>query len=143
MSQIVVKNLGHHVQVTTDSSNMLLWDHEVEPNTYTNGTGSTVVLAKGTVLAVLNATGKVVVLDNTATTTGAQYVYGILANEYSIAAGATVTVGVAIRGNFDPSKLVFVNAETINTVISGRRYREWFQDRGLQPVSATEMTKNI
>lgn len=142
MTQIVTKNLGHHVQVTTDSSNLLLWDHEIEPNTYTNGTGSTVVLVKGTVVGMVNITGEVAILDNGASD-GTQYVYGILSNEYSVLAGATITVGVAINGNFDPSKLVFVNSETINTIIAGRRYREWFQDRGLQPVSATELTKNI
>jgi hypothetical protein len=144
MTQIVVKNLPNHVQVTTDSSNTFLFDYETDTAQYTNGGGAPVTLTEGTLLGIINASGKVTPLTSAAVD-GSQFPAGILLNTITVAAGATVTVTYAIGGDVDVSKIIFQGADALTTVVSGRRLRERIiaDTKGFRLVSSTENTKYI
>lgn len=84
---------------------------------YTNGTGSSVDLAAGTILGTIFSSNKLTPQVSTATD-GSQVPVGILANNVTVANGATVTLTYCWQGDVDTSQLTFGGSDTLATTIS-------------------------
>lgn len=145
MSQSVITNNANFVSVSTDLSKLVLFNPEFDRADYTNGGGAPVTIVEGTVMGVVNATGKIAPLV-AAAADGSQFPIGVLINTVTVAAGATANLTYAIGGDLDESKIVFQNGvDTLATVVSGRRLRERLQSdtKGLKLVTSQEGTKLI
>lgn len=84
--------------------------------TYTNGSGSTVTLAAGTLMGRVVATNKVKPCVASATD-GSQVPIGILLAGYSVAASADQTVTLTISGNFDIAGITFGSGNDLSTEV--------------------------
>lgn len=116
-------------QSTTYSGGMLITNNEhkklfVGENSfldadYTNGTGDDVVLLKGTVMGRIHASNKVTPMTSAATD-GSQFPIGILADDYSVADGATKSVRFCTGGKVDRGLVILTGADTFATVVSDK-----------------------
>jgi hypothetical protein len=122
-SQTVPLNTGQQAIINTDTSKIFLGGNKYETAQYTNGTGGVVNLTEGVVLGRISASGKVTPLTSAAVD-GSQFVVGVLAQDISVANGATVNLTFCVEGEVAAEKLVFQGADTLETVVSGRRLRD-------------------
>lgn len=99
--------------------NPFIWNSRYNTITaqYTNSTGSTVDLAKARIMGRIATTGKLLPQVSTATD-GSQVPMGLLAEDYSVANGATVNVTLCIQGDVDANMIGFGGSDTLATVIS-------------------------
>ena len=140
-TQNIVSNTGTVLTVTTDTSQTFVWAKETLTANYTNGGGSPVTLVEGTLLGRISATGLLVPLASAASD-GSQFAVGILLGSYTVAAGATQLLTYVIAGDVVEHKVVLAGADTLDTVISGRRIRDKImgETKGIRLVPTTEMT---
>lgn len=85
---------------------------------FTNGGGAEIVLAKGTVVGRKTADQELgQVLDTSAD--GTEFAIGVVADDYTVGAGATITnVVICIAGDVNKNLLVLDGADTLDTVIT-------------------------
>lgn len=112
-------NNGQQLTITTDLSKIFLWNNRYTQADNTNATGATIDYAQGTIMGKIAATGKIIPLVSGATN-GSQYPVGILAEDYSVPAGATVTMTYCVAGDVASEKLVFTGGNTLATVIEAK-----------------------
>lgn len=132
MSEVTnVLQTGNQLITNYDSSKIFLGGNRYKQGTYKNTTAGTVTLKAGTLMAkrtaividTTNVVGNLVPHLSTDTEGGATPV-GILAQDISVAAGASVNVNYCIAGDFDLSALVLGGADTLDTIVSGKAIRE-------------------
>jgi len=138
-TQTVSLNTGNQAIIKTETAKMFVWNNRYEDADYTNGTGDTVVLAKGTLLGRIHATGKVVPLTSAAVD-GSQFPLGVLNEDWSVEDGATQKVSFCVDGDVVEDKIVLQGADTLDTVVSSRRLRDHLKAQGIKLVKATEHT---
>jgi hypothetical protein len=142
MSITTIKSGGQTI-TSINTANVALGNNEFVSATYTNGTGSEVVLAEGTVFGRISATGKVAILAHGATD-GSQYPTGVFYNsingDVTVAAGASATITLITKGSVNASKLVFAGATTISSVVSDIQLGDRLVQIGLQLDTALELT---
>lgn len=139
-SQNVALNTGQQATINTERSKIFIWRNRYDYADYTNGGGSTVVLSAGTLIGRISATGKVIPLASAAAD-GSQYPLGILADDYTVAAGATVRVYYGHAGDVAEEKVILSGADTLDTVVSGQRMRDRITSyTGLKLVKSTDLT---
>lgn len=118
-SSSIVLQTNSQLTVTFDTSKTFVRNNEYRSYDYTNSGGAPVQLNGGALMGRVAATGKVVPLAS-ASVDGSQYPFGILATDYTVAAGATVSVRVCVSGTVIKSKVLFDAADTINTVVEDK-----------------------
>lgn len=107
-----------------------------------NSTYDPIVLKAGTLVGRITATNVLAPLVSTASD-GSQLPVGVLANDLTIAAGATVTTTICDQGDIAAEKILFVKpGDGLETVVSGRRLKDHVHSQGIQLVYGTEMTQN-
>ena len=144
-----VTNTGSQLTTNYDLTKIFLGANRYRTGSFKNTTGSTLVVPAGTVLAKVqaiavdtaNVVGYLRLFDST-NTEGGRVAVGILNQDLSIAAGATVTnVNYCIAGDYDESKLVFQGSDTLNTVVNGKIVREIIiAETNLIGLSLTQMS---
>ena len=144
-----VTNTGSQLTTNYDLTKIFLGANRYRTGSFKNTTGSTLVVPAGTVLAKVqaiavdtaNVVGYLRLFDST-NTEGGKVAVGILNQDLSIAAGATVTnVNYCIAGDYDESKLVFQGSDTLNTVVNGKIVREIIiAETNLIGLSLTQMS---
>lgn len=116
-----------------DLTKIFLGGNRYKQASFKNTTGASVTLAAGTLLGKVTAiavdTANVVGYlrkYDSANTEGGAIPVGILAQDITVAAGATVTnVNYCIAGDFDLSTLVLANGtDTLATIVDGKAIRE-------------------
>lgn len=119
-STIVLQNNSQMI-VNFDTSKTFIRNNEYKSFDYTNGGGAPIQLNGGALMGQISATQKVKPLVSTAND-GSQIPIGILATDYIVAAGATVSVRVCVSGSVVKSKVLFDQTvpDTMATVVSGR-----------------------
>lgn len=124
-----------------DVSKIFVWDNHYITGEYTNSSGSAVTLAVGTIVGRVHATGKILPLLSTATD-GSKWTVGFLADAYTVAAGATVNVGICVSGGVVQDKIVLNGSDTLDTVIDTRRLRDRIpaDTLGVRLVPSTELS---
>jgi hypothetical protein len=139
-SQSVVLNTGQQAIINTERSKIFIWNNRYDSADYTNGGGSPVTLAAGTLLGRISATGKVIPLASAAAD-GSQFPLGILADDYTVAAGATVKVYYGMAGDVAEEKVILAGSDTLETVVSGQRMRDRITSyTGIKLVKSTDLT---
>lgn len=118
-SSSIVLQTNSQLTVTFDTSKTFVRDNEYRSFDYTNSTGSTVQLNGGALMGRIAATQKVVPLSSAATN-GSQYPIGVLASDYVVLDGATVTVRICVSGTVVKGKVLFDGTDTMNTIIEDK-----------------------
>ena len=79
---------------------------------------------------------------NTAASDGTQYPVGVLAQDISLAAGATKAVTIVDMGDVAEDGIVFIySGQGLETAVSGRRMRDLIEAQGIKLITRTEMTQ--
>lgn len=105
----VITQTNNQMTTNYDVSKFALGNNTFIKANYTDsGSGST--LAQGTIMGRVASTGKVVVLNPSATD-GSQYPVGVVVETITVAASATVELTLVNRGLIDSSKLIFVGGD--------------------------------
>lgn len=125
--------------VTTDTSKIFVRNNDYKSADYTNNTGDDLQLNAGALLGRIAATGKVVPLSSAATD-GSQYPVGVLATDYLVADGATVSVRFCIKGSIVKSKILFDGTDTMATIIEDKILEDWIASNtvGILLLESTE-----
>ena len=110
MSEVtVITQTQNQMTTNYDVSKFALGNNTFIKANYTDsGSGSTLV--QGTVMGRVASTGKVVVLNPSATD-GSQYPVGVVVETITVTASATVELTLVNRGRIDNSKLTFVGGD--------------------------------
>ena len=116
-------NNGQQLTITTDLSKIFLWNNRYDTAENTNATGATIEYLAGTIMGKIASTGKVIPLLSGAVD-GSQYPVGILASDYSVVAGATVTMCYCTAGDVAAEQLIFTGGNTLATVIELKQLRD-------------------
>ena len=123
-AQTVRSQTNRQLFVTNDYSNIFLFGNRYINGTYTNGTGSAITLAVGTVMGRIASSGKLVPLD-TDSTDGSQFPVGILSNDYEVEASTDVVVNVCIAGDVNENFLVFEGEyDDLDSIVDDRTLRD-------------------
>jgi len=103
-----------------DLSKLFLLNNRYQAGLYTNSGYVAVYLPAGTVLGRIAATRAIVPLVSTASD-GSQFPIGILAQDYTVQAGAITSLMYGVCGDVAQELLSFANGtDTLNTIVNGR-----------------------
>jgi hypothetical protein len=136
-----VLNTGQQSINNYNNAKIFLWKNRSQSAVYTNGTGSAISLAAGTVMGRVNASGEVDACQAGASD-GSQFPIGILMNDIvELANGESVNVAICDAGDVDEAQVDFLDTyDDLDTVVSGRTYRDLIQAQGIKLVSGEELT---
>lgn len=131
-SQSQTYNGANQAQYRTNLAKLFGGPREIKMYNYTNDTYDTESLSAGLVLGVDGNSGEVKAF-NSVKTNGQQHPVAVLADDYSVDAGETKTVAVAIRGTLRTDMLTFsrVGDSLTTKITSNRRVSEVLEDRFL------------
>lgn len=115
----IVLNTGQQMTITIDTSKIFIWGNRYTTGSYTNSGGSPVTLAAGTLLGKVSATQKLLP-HSSAASDGSQFPVGVLADDYIIAAGATLDLFYCVAGDVAQEKVILASGDTMVTPVSGR-----------------------
>jgi hypothetical protein len=140
-SQNITVQTNNQLTVNTDLSKIFIYNNRYEGIKLYNAGGAPVTFTAGTVLGRLSANGKVVPFTSAAAD-GSQSIVGILANDYTVAAGATNDAQMCISGDVAAEKIALQGGDTLDTAVGGRLVRDKIKGEtlGVNLVSGTEMT---
>jgi hypothetical protein len=133
-------NNGQQLQVNTNLAKLFPFEKEMLSYQLTNSTYGTVTYQAGTVMGVVGSTGEIVPVDSAATN-GSQTPVGVLAQDYTLDAGESKNVYIAVRGWVRKDMLIFKVGQTINSIVSNRRFFELLLAAGLF-IQTTESCTN-
>lgn len=142
MEQTIPLNTSNELFVNTDISKIFIWGNRFQKGQYiNNSTYDPIVLKAGTILGRIHATNVLVPLVASASD-GSQFPVGILAQDLTIAASATVTTTMVDYGDVAQDKIIFVKpGDGLETVVSSRRIKDHLQAQGIKVVpGGDEMT---
>jgi hypothetical protein len=112
--------MSNQLFINTDTSKIFVWNNRTATFNYNNATYDDVVLATGTLMGRISATGLVTVLDASASD-GSQFPIGILFEGQTVEGGDTQQLTLCVEGDVVESKVVLKAGTTMNSVISDRR----------------------
>lgn len=140
-SQTITVQTNSQLTVRTDTSKIFIYNNRYEDIKLYNAGGAPVTLLAGTLLGRISANGKVIPLASGAAD-NSQYPVGILATDYTIAAGATIDASMCIAGDVAAEKVIYQGGDTGDTVVSGRMLKDRIKSDtlGIKLVSSTSMT---
>lgn len=78
------------------------------------------VLARGTVVGMITASGKITI-SASASSDGSQVPYGILLDSYDATAGDLAGCGVMVKGEFDQNAVIYGTGHSLTTVKAALR----------------------
>lgn len=87
------------------------------------------VIAKGTILGVITASGKLAVAKS-GSADGSEHPRYVALADIDATAGDVVT-SVGANGKVNEDKLVFDGADTIDTAVGGQSYFDWLRQSGI------------
>jgi len=121
---------------------IFLFNNEYISGTFNNNTGDVLQLVGGELIGRDSTTDKLVILT-AAGANGANIPLGINRSCYvDLADGLDVTMYVCISGGVSQSKVILSGAETLETVVSGRRLKDRIigDTAGIRLDELTELT---
>jgi len=138
-SQTVALNNGTQAIIHRDTSKVFLWNRRSMPGQIQNSDlYDPVTIPEGTVMGRISATGLLTPLASAAVD-GSQYPVGILIGDRTIEEGTTQDVFVCDDGDVAEEKVILQGADTLDTVVDGRRLRDQLKVIGVKLIAATEM----
>lgn len=133
---------GNQAANDVDVSKIFLRDNRYQEKLeINNSTYDPLVLLAGTAMARVSSSGNLAPFDANASN-GQQYFVGVLAQDLSLASGASQLTTIVDFGDVAEDKLIFFYAnQGLETVVNSRRMRDHIQAQGIKLVPATEMTQ--
>lgn len=137
----VVLNNGQQAIINTNTAKIFVWNNRYISASYTNSTYDEVTIPAGTLIGRVHATGEVIPLASGASD-GSQFPLGVLASDYTVDAGDTVSVSLCVEGDVVEAYVVLDGSDTMDTVISARTIRDRIgaDTVGIKLVGETELT---
>lgn len=105
------------LNTTIDFSKIFLGGNKTITATYTNGSGSAVILTPGQVFGRITSSAKVALQDKDSTDGSQRGRFVLMSSHASIANGADATVTLCYAGEVDASKLVWGSGESLTTAV--------------------------
>ena len=132
---------SNFLSVNRDTGKVILGRNNFKNFDYTNPTGVEVTLEAGTVMGRISATGLVLPLASAAAD-GSETPIGILAGTFTVAIAGSQNLPIAISGNVEATRLVFDGADTLATVIGGRRLDDRIEGdtMGINLITSTQLS---
>ena len=124
MSEIVSSEYSGGIRTTTyENKRVFIFNNTFLEGTMNNSTYDQITYPKGTLLGRIGSSGILVPLVAGASN-GSQFPVGVLAGDYTIQDGDSVTVSMCVSGEVNSNALVLAEGTTLDTVISTRRLRD-------------------
>lgn len=133
---------GNQAIVKTDVSKIFIRDNRYQKgNMVNNPSYNPMVILAGTIMGRISATGFLAPLYAPGAD-GTQFPVGVLAQDVSIASGVTKEVTIVDFGDVVEDKLVFFySGQTLETVVSSRRVRDYMQAQGIKLITSIDMNQ--
>jgi hypothetical protein len=133
-------NTGQQATFNTDLTRVFLGRNRSLNEVYVNNSSyNPIQLKAGTVMGRITATDILVPASATATD-GSQLPVGFLAEDLTIPQGTTLQTSLIVQGDVNENAVVFFKGDTLDTVVSGRRYKDHIQAQGVLLVASNEMS---
>lgn len=144
MSSINLRlNTGQQITTDYDLSKIFLFNNRYEGDNYVNNSNySPVTILAGTVMGRVASTG-VITPCLASATDGSQFPIGILAQDViALPGGSSQLTSICIAGDVAENKVILFYGDTLETVVSGRRFRDRIQGDSVGIIlrKSTEMT---
>ena len=147
MSSQTTTTGSNYARSDRDVSKIFLRDNRYQTgNNLNNGAYDPLTLVAGTIMGRVGNSGYLVPLFTLATD-GSEYPVGILAHDVELDSGETKQITIVDMGDVAEDQVVFyytsINpaaAQTLDSVVSNRRIRDYLQAQGIKLISGTEMT---
>ena len=140
-TQTVALNNGTQAIIHTDRSKVFLWNRRSQPGQIQNSDlYDPITIPEGTVLGRISASGLLTPFTSGASN-GSQFPIGILIGDRTIEEGTAQDVFFMDDGDVAAEKLIFQGSDTLETVVSSRRVKDWLKSYGVKFIEATEMTR--
>jgi len=125
----------------TDRRKAFVWNNIFEVGSMLNATGGSLTYAIGTLLGRVAASNKLVPLTSAAVD-GSALPVGILAEEVTIGAGASLDVTFCVAGDVDSSFVILQGADALTTVVALKTIADRIKSDtiGIRLVTVTEST---
>lgn len=135
-----VNNTGNQSTGQYDHSIIFLGGNSYESQPFKVNVAE-ITLVAGTVMGRVSATGAVIPLV-AAAVDGSETPFGVLAQNIVIPIGDTPDLSICVEGKIAIEKLIFNAAETVATVVGGRRLDDRINGDtvGIKLISSTELT---
>lgn len=146
MSEVTRRNLGANLAAFDYNYDKLFrFNNSTIEGEYTNSSGSEVTLELGTLMGRNNTSGKFELFDSQ-TATSYQGTVGVLAEEWTVGDGETVTITLVNSGDIRRSGIVLTGdsgSDTLDTVVDGNTIEDIIiiRTKGVRLVDRTENTK--
>lgn len=115
----ITLNTGQQVTIQTDLRKIFIGNNRFDTASLTNATGAAITYLQGTVMGRIAATNLIVPMTSAAAD-GSQIPVGILADNYTVAAGATQVMTYAVTGDVVIALVLLTGGDTMATVVSGQ-----------------------
>lgn len=122
-----------------DISKLFIWNNRFETVAVNNSTYVTETYLAGTLMGRVTATGYCVPLVSTAND-GSELPVGVLNQDIVLNAGELANASVCIGGDVAQELILLQGSDTLDTVIQGRRLRDWLTTSGLINRASTDNT---
>lgn len=133
-------NTGQQATFNTDTTRVFLGRNRSQNEVYVNNSSyDPIRLLAGTVLGRITSTDILIPASATATD-GSALPVGFLAEDMTIPSGTTLQTSIIVGGDVNENAVVFFKGDTLETVVSGRRYKDHIAAQGVLLVASNEMT---
>lgn len=112
----VVYNNGQQAIITTDLTKIFIWNNRYDKGIYTNSTYADVTLLAGQLIGRVGSSQELKPMLST-NTDGSQYPLGILADNYTVVAGAQQELAFCVAGDVAEEKVVLTSPDALATLI--------------------------
>lgn len=113
----VTLNTGQQVTIQTDLRKIFIGNNKYDTASLTNSTGAAITYLQGTVMGRI-ATTNLIVPMTSAAIDGSAVPIGILADNYTVAAGATQVMTYCVSGDVVTALVLLTGADTMTTVVA-------------------------
>ena len=133
---------SNFLSINRENVRIALGENDFIDGDFTNATGVELILEAGTVLCRNSATGAIELMKS-AGINGTNLPLGVLPEERKLAIAETQNIPITVSGMVSLNRLVFDGADTIDTVVDGRRYLDLIPaaTKGIELVESTELSK--
>jgi hypothetical protein len=109
--------------VNHDTKKIFVWGNRFSKAQFTNSGGSAVTLPAGRLLGRIGASQKVLPHVSTAED-GSEQPIGVLGDDYTVAAGATIEVTYCDGGDVAEEKIILGGSDTLSTLVDDTSIRD-------------------
>ena len=140
-SNEVILNNGSQAIINYSTDKLLLRDNKFIDATYTNSTGSDVVITVGQLFGRIAATGLIVPLTSAATD-GSQYPLGLAMKNVTVPDTESISLRLVVGGEVAKELISFDGTDDFDTDVEDKTLgdRIMSDTLGLLPVAGTELT---